>query len=452
MSDNSSNTKIVNVGRLAKFKKLMAKGSATQGVYFDENGTPQLMTNTLGKSVPSDAVFTDTWRPLGTGASDACAGNDSRLSNARTPTSHTHGNISNTGTLTDTAAVAAGNDYIVIRDADNSKIQTSTIKGTDVADAVSKKHSHSSLTLSTTAQEYDGTHTLALPSSDPYTSARTPASHTHGNITNTGTITSTEVTSATGILVYDSNNKIQRATAAQTRSIIGAGTSSFSGSYNDLTDKPTIPTIPSSLPANGGNAATVNNHTVNSDVPSDAVFTDTTYGVFGSSSNGLTPSTASGNQDTAESTSTKKYLCDDGKWRPLPSGAFANGTVTSLSGYATETWVGQQGFLTSKDTPVYTVNNPSGTQTLLTNSHHVFTNVGSTLTIAFGQATSGKSNIYSFEFTTGSTAPTLSLPATVYMEDYSTLDANTHYEISIKYNAAEQVYYGVMQKWDVSAS
>ena len=34
--------------------------------------------------------------------------------------------------------------------------------------------------------------------------------------------------------------------------------------------------IPTSLPANGGNAATVNNHTVESDVPANAVFTDTT--------------------------------------------------------------------------------------------------------------------------------------------------------------------------------
>lgn len=36
-----------------------------------------------------------------------------------------------------------------------------------------------------------------------------------------------------------------------------------------------IPTIPSSLPANGGNSATVNGHTVNSDVPANAKFTDT---------------------------------------------------------------------------------------------------------------------------------------------------------------------------------
>ena len=47
-----------------------------------------------------------------------------------------------------------------------------------------------------------------------------------------------------------------------------------SGNYNDLSNKPTIPT---SLPANGGNAATVNGHTVNADVPSGAKFTDTVY-------------------------------------------------------------------------------------------------------------------------------------------------------------------------------
>lgn len=128
--------------------------------------------------------------------------------------SHTHGNVSNGGTLTDTAAAAAGNDYVVIRDADNAKIQTSTIKGTDVADAVSKKHSHSTLTLSTTAQAYDGSHTLALPSTDPYTSARTPASHTHGNVTNGGALQTNDITIASGdkLVVTDSSdsNKIAR--------------------------------------------------------------------------------------------------------------------------------------------------------------------------------------------------------------------------------------------------
>lgn len=49
----------------------------------------------------------------------------------------------------------------------------------------------------------------------------------------------------------------------------------------------TIPTVPSSLPANGGNSATVNGHTVNSDVPANAKFTDTTYGVATTGANGL---------------------------------------------------------------------------------------------------------------------------------------------------------------------
>jgi len=84
--------------------------------------------------------------------------------------------------------------------------------------------------------------TVCIGNDSRLSDSRTPKSHTHGNITNTGTITSAAVATATGVLVYDSSNKIQRATAADTRAIIGAGTSNFSGSYNDLTDKPTIPT------------------------------------------------------------------------------------------------------------------------------------------------------------------------------------------------------------------
>lgn len=53
--------------------------------------------------------------------------------------------------------------------------------------------------------------------------------------------------------------------------------------YSDLktqgkADKTEIPT---SLPANGGNAATVNGHTVGADVPEDAVFTDTVVDISG---------------------------------------------------------------------------------------------------------------------------------------------------------------------------
>ena len=59
-----------------------------------------------------------------------------------------------------------------------------------------------------------------------------------------------------------------------------------SGSYEDLSNKPEIPSIeglaktediPTTLPADGGNSDTVNNHTVETDVPTDAKFTDTVY-------------------------------------------------------------------------------------------------------------------------------------------------------------------------------
>ena len=58
-------------------------------------------------------------------------------------------------------------------------------------------------------------------------------------------------------------------------------TVAFSGSYNDLSNKP------ASLPANGGNSTTVNGHTVNSDVPANAKFTDTTYEIATTTKTGI---------------------------------------------------------------------------------------------------------------------------------------------------------------------
>ena len=76
--------------------------------------------------------------------------------------------------------------------------------------------------------------------------------------------------------------------------------SASSVAWNNVTGKPStytpsshthtksqITDFPSSLPANGGNSATVNGHTVNSDVPSGAKFTDTTYNDATTSTHGL---------------------------------------------------------------------------------------------------------------------------------------------------------------------
>ena len=56
------------------------------------------------------------------------------------------------------------------------------------------------------------------------------------------------------------------------------GKSNFDGNYNNLTNKPTIPTIPSSLPANGGNSDTVDNYHI-------WVGTQANYNAIGSKSN-----------------------------------------------------------------------------------------------------------------------------------------------------------------------
>lgn len=89
-------------------------------------------------------------------------------------------------------------------------------------------------------------------------------------------------------------------------------TVAFSGSYNDLSDKPT------SLPANGGNSETVNNHTVESDVPADAVFTDTVYSTGTDTTSGLTKLyTSTG--DNTDGAMTQKAITE-----ALSSGSVGN--------------------------------------------------------------------------------------------------------------------------------
>lgn len=73
--------------------------------------------------------------------------------------------------------------------------------------------------------------------------------------------------------------------------------------------------IPTSLPANGGNAATVNGHTVNSDVPAGAVFTDHTYSAGdGLVLNGTEFKSRLNNRITID-LSDSKY--DQNKWYPV---------------------------------------------------------------------------------------------------------------------------------------
>lgn len=86
-------------------------------------------------------------------------------------------------------------------------------------------------------------------------------------------------------------NKAQVLTSgqkAQVKENLGLQDIVFNTAYNPVNNKAaTMDDIPQSLPANGGNAATVNNHSVQSDVPANAVFTDTTYSTATQSDAGL---------------------------------------------------------------------------------------------------------------------------------------------------------------------
>lgn len=90
---------------------------------------------------------------------------------------------------------------------------------------------------------------------------------------------------------------------------------------------------PTSLPANGGNAATVNGHSVNADVPSGAKFTDTTYGAATQSSPGLMSAADKTKLDNLSSASTEGK---EGVELTIPvSGWSSNTTAVNGTNYYT---------------------------------------------------------------------------------------------------------------------
>lgn len=99
--------------------------------------------------------------------------------------------------------------------------------------------------------------------------------------------------------------------------------------------------LPASLPANGGNAATVNGHSVNSDVPANAKFTDTTYGNASSSAAGLVSTgaqTFAGNKSfNGQVLPNGASACGTAQARKLSSGTAEPNSTTCPAG----AWYGQ---------------------------------------------------------------------------------------------------------------
>lgn len=130
---------------------------------------------------------------FGTTANTFCQGNDSRLSNARTPTSHTHGELTNAGLLGAASVVA-------VTDGDK-KLTTSSVTATELGYLAGVT---SSIQTQLNSKQASGSYASS--------------SHTHGNITNAGGAANTAPTIATGstngdfIVITDTSdsNKISR--------------------------------------------------------------------------------------------------------------------------------------------------------------------------------------------------------------------------------------------------
>ena len=325
----------VGLGNVGNFKAVSTE--ANQGLTNDEKTAAR---NNIGAGTSSLTI--------GTTSTTAAAGN------------HTHGNIGNDGTLTDTAADAAGNDYVVIRDASDNKIQTSTIKGTDVKDAVDKKHSHSNQSiLDGITQEkvtaWDNASSGGV-TNVAYDTTNKKITKTVGNATSDVVTVDTLKTdlnlskSDVGLdnvgnfkaVSTEANQGLSTTEQENARANIGAGTSSFTGSYDDLTNKPTIPTVNdakfsikgdgtevASTTANASTASSVDivagsNVTVTPDATNNKITiaaTDTTYTFDGTYD-------ASTNKAATVSTVTNAINALDGG----TIGTGGNGkTITSLS-------------------------------------------------------------------------------------------------------------------------
>ena len=155
---------------------------------------------------------------FGTTAGTFCQGNDSRLSDARTPTSHTHGNITNAGAIGTTSGVpiitgasgvlqagSFGTTAGTFCQGDDSRLsnaRTPTTHTHAAADVTSGTFDIARIPTGSSST------TVCIGNDARLSDSRTPTSHTHGNITNAGAIGTTAnlpvITTTSGVLTTGS--------------------------------------------------------------------------------------------------------------------------------------------------------------------------------------------------------------------------------------------------------
>lgn len=267
-------------------KKLTTNaGSATQPVYFS-NGVPVATIYTLGKSVPANAVFTDTntWRGVQNNLTSDST--DQSLSAAqgkalkalvdgKAAASHTHTK----------AQVGLGN---VDNTADSAKsVKYATSAGSAESAAKANRVADYNATSKSIQIGYSG-----------------------------DGITGDAIKYIAGYTTGDGGD--------------------VSAKIKDIS-KDALKGWIGSLPANGGNSTTVNGHSINSDVPAGAKFTDTTYGMATASSNGLmTAADKAKLNGIASNANNYSHPTSSGN-KHIPAGGSA-GQILRWSADGTATW------------------------------------------------------------------------------------------------------------------
>ena len=202
-------------------------GSATQPIYIPADGNnagkPVAISYTIEKSVPSDAVFTDTWNKVSTsqdGYVTKLPGNTTTFLRGDgswgTPIGTTY-TFDGTYNASSNKAATVTTVTNAINALDGNLNNTTPGAGKTLT-AFSQTNGKISATF--------GDISITKSQISDFPSSLTPTAHTHGNISNTGTITSTAVKLGNGdnllFADYSNSGKIERSSIT-----IGTGTTKY---------------------------------------------------------------------------------------------------------------------------------------------------------------------------------------------------------------------------------
>lgn len=218
---------------------ISATGSATQPVYFTSDGVPKTCTYTLAKSVPSNAVFTDTHHSSGTVI------NNSATSTSNTTSALTNGNVYlnhvENGAVKNSHKIVGSGAITVTSDVNGNITINSTDTNTDtkVTQTVTSSNASYPLLLAPNGQTATATTTSYFDSGVTLNpSTNTIAANISGNATTATKLATARTINGTS---FDGSTNITTANWGTPRTIqIGNTEKSINGSTNYTWDSSEI--------------------------------------------------------------------------------------------------------------------------------------------------------------------------------------------------------------------